>query len=127
AAARFWQTQLQQLAETLERVHFSAPPELKLDVRGDAKDLQSLKVRLRVSAPGAETPWGILTHGLFTARVLPATNQSLAKAELRLSAGTNQTAWATASDLQITNFLTWMENETNPVNADFTASASRVE
>jgi hypothetical protein len=125
-SARFWQTQIQQLADTLQKVHFSAPPDLKLDVRGDARDLQTFKVRLRVSAPGAETPWGTLVQGLFTARVLPATNQSLARAELRLNAQAIQTPWARATDLRFTNYLTWAESQ-NMVNADATASASGLE
>src|SRR5262249_27929864 len=46
------QNRLRQVADALEKTHFSAPPELHLDVRGDARDLQSFTIRLRITAPG---------------------------------------------------------------------------
>src|SRR5439155_7621599 len=52
------QNRLRQLADALERIHFSAPPFLKLYLRGDARDLQSFTIRLGLSAPGPQTPAG---------------------------------------------------------------------
>src|SRR4051812_43276198 len=77
AATERWQKRLRKLSETLESIHFSAPPELNLDLRGDARDLQSFHARLTLSAPGAQTPWGTISEGKFTGRLLPATNNEV--------------------------------------------------
>ena len=90
---------LRQFADTLERIHFSAPPELRLDVRGDARDLGSFGVRVLLSTPGADTPWGTVNQGRFSARLFPATTNGLSSAELSLEAGEAQTRWATNGEL----------------------------
>ena len=66
---------LRQFADTLERIHFSAPPELRLDVRGDARDLASFGVRVLLSTPGADTPWGTVSRGRFSCPALPGHDQ----------------------------------------------------
>jgi len=50
-SARLWQGRLRRLAETLERIRFSEPPELRLNVRGDALNLHTFSVLLSLSAP----------------------------------------------------------------------------
>src|SRR6266404_3452202 len=55
--ASVWQYRLRKLEDVLEATHFSAAPELILDLRGDARDLQSFHVRMGLNTPGAETPW----------------------------------------------------------------------
>ena len=78
APAEVWQNRLRQLADTLEGIHFSTPPELALDVRGDARDPLSFTVRMRASAPRADTPWGTLTRGHATLGLYPpSTNRIL--------------------------------------------------
>src|SRR6185312_5879784 len=53
-----FQARLRRLADTLEQIHFAAPPQLKLDIHGDALKMERMAVRLRIEAPGADTPWG---------------------------------------------------------------------
>ena len=68
-----WRDRLREFADTLERIHFSAPPTLRLDVRGDARDLASFGIRVLLDTPGADTPWGAVNQGRFSARLFPAT------------------------------------------------------
>src|SRR5208282_1804191 len=86
APASAWHDRLRELADTLERIHFSVPPTLRLDVRGDARDLTSFGIRLLLDTPGADTPWGAVNQGRFGARLFPATTNGLSSAELSLEA-----------------------------------------
>ena len=127
APAGAWRNRLRQFADTLERIHFSAPPELRLDVRGDARDLASFAVRVLLSTPGADTPWGTVTRGRFSARLFPATTNGLSSAELSLEADEAQTRWATTANVQLTAHLASFESQTNLGNGDLTLCAGHVE
>ena len=118
-----WQERLRELADTLARIRFSSPPEVVLDVRGDARDLQSFGVIMLIAAPGADTPWGTLNKGKFNARIFPAATNGMSHAQLHLEAADAQTPWAA-----ITNFALGMElvsfpNRTNLIEADLRLSA----
>ena len=127
APAGAWRNRLRQFADTLERIHFSRPPEFRLNVRGDARDLASFAVHLVLSTPGADTPWGSLTEGQFSARLFPATSNGLASADLNLEAGKAQTRWATATNVQLTAHLASFEGQTNLGNGDLALCAGQVE
>jgi len=122
-----WRNRLRQFADTLERIHFSSPPEFRLDVRGDARDLASFAVHGMLSTPGADTPWGTVTGGRFSARLFPATTNRLARAELNLEAGQAQTRWATAANVQLTAHFASFESQTNLGNGDLALCAGQVE
>ena len=124
---RVWRDRLREFADTLERIHFSAPPVLRLDVRGDARDLASFGIRVLVDTPGAETPWGAVNQGRFSARLFPATTNGLSSAEMNLEAGEARTRWATTGDLQFTARLASFESLTNLGTADLTLCAGHVE
>ena len=49
--------QLQKISDTLREIHFDGAPQLSLSVDGDARDIHSFDVRLKVGAPAAQTPW----------------------------------------------------------------------
>src|SRR5262249_46889536 len=66
-----WQRRLERWADALGQIHFAAPPELRFDVRGDARAPQSFGARAYLSAPGAQTPWGTVNKARLLARVLP--------------------------------------------------------
>jgi hypothetical protein len=127
APAGVWQNRLRQLADTLERIHFSAQPELTLDVRGDARDLQSFTVRMAASAPGADTPWGTVTRGRFTIRLYPPATNGMSRADLSLEADEARTRWARTSNVQLTAHLASVEGWTNLANGDLTLCAGQVE
>ena len=127
APAAAWQSRLRQLDDALERIHFSAPPELTLDVRGDARDLQSFSVRMTASAAGADTPWGTLARGRLTIRLYPPATNELSHAELNLEADKARTRWAAAENLQLTANLVLREGQTNLANGDLAICAGHVE
>src|ERR1017187_1690024 len=127
ASGNVWQNRLRQLADTLERIQFQAPPELKLDVRGDARDLASFGVRVLLNTPGAETPWGSVARGRINARLFPATTNGPSRAEVNLEADRAQTRWATTENLRLAAHLTYFEGQTNLGNGDLALSAGHVE
>ncbi len=122
-----WEHRLRELAETIARIHFAAPPELKLDVRGDARDLQSFRVRLDLNAPGANTPWGTVNHGKFAARLFAASSNAPPRAEITLAAASAQTPWAAMTNLQFSLHLSTVDGQSGLVKADLLLSTGQVE
>jgi hypothetical protein len=127
ASAEAWRNRLRQFADTLERIHFSTPPEFRLNVQGDARDLASFAVHMVLSTPGATTPWGSVTGGQVNARLFPATTNGLSRAELYLEAGRAHTRWARAEDVQLTAHLASFEGQTTLGDGDLALSAGQVE
>ena len=124
APANLSRNRLRQLADTLERTRFSGLPELRLDVRGDARDLASFGVRVLVLTSGADTPWGKVKRGRFSARLFPASTNGLSSAELTLEAEQAQTRWATTENLHLTARLVSFEGQTNLGNGEVIACAA---
>ncbi|HWX22779.1 MAG TPA: AsmA-like C-terminal region-containing protein [Candidatus Binatia bacterium] len=122
-----WQNRLCQAADALERVHFSAPPDLRLDVRGDASDLQTISLRLLLVAPGADTPWGAVSEGRLSARLFAATNHGPSRAELSLEAVNAQTRWADITNFQLGLHLSTFEGQTNLLQGALDLSSRQVQ
>jgi hypothetical protein len=118
---------LQHLADTLDRVHFATPPELRLTLNGDARDPRSFQVRLTLNAPDADTPWGEIAGGVFTARLAPAAPDAPAHAELQLQAGAAHTPWASVEGLDFSASLLSPADATNVVSGVVTAAVTRVQ
>jgi len=121
------QNRFRQLADTLERIHFSTPPDLNLELHGDAREPQSFTIRLSVSAPDAEMPWGTLSRGHFHARLYPASSNMVSHAELRLEAEGARTTWGNTSDLQLRIRLAAIETDPNLVDGKLILSTRTVE
>jgi hypothetical protein len=96
-----WPARLRKLANTLDRISFTSPPELHLDVNGDARDLGSFDARLTVKAAAADTAWGQAQQILLMARVFPATSNELSRAEISLQAQAAETRWANVTNLDV--------------------------
>ncbi len=122
-----WQRRIRALADTLEAIHFSSPPELRVDLRGDARDLQSFHLWLTLNTPGAETPWGSVRDGKFNARVFPTGSNEISHAELSLEAADAQTRWAAVTNVDVLLHLVAVEGATNIVNAHLELSAGVVQ
>ena len=121
--ASVWRERLRVLADALDRIRFSSPPELRLDIRGDALDLQSFTVRLLAAAPGAETPWGAVAQGRFTARVFPPTTNGVAQAEIVLESAGATTRWAAITNFALHARLTSSVEESNLIRGELRISA----
>jgi hypothetical protein len=122
-----WETRLQHLANAIEETHFAVPPQLKLDVQGDARDLQSFSVRMVMSTPDANTPWGIVRNGTFTMLLHPAASNLSSHAELNLHAGEARTRWAGVTNLAAKLNLVSVPPGTNFVQADLDVTAENIE
>jgi hypothetical protein len=127
APEEIWHHRLRDLAGTLDQIRFSASPELRLLVRGDARILESFNIVLLVAAPGARTPWGDLAQGRLTARLLPASSNGLLRIELNLNAADAQTRWGSVTNLILAMKLIPVEGRTNLVEADLELSAKYVQ
>jgi hypothetical protein len=121
------QARLQRLADTLSRIRFATQPDLRLDIRGDARDLRSFSVLLLVAAPAADTPWGAVSQGSLTARISPASRNGLSHAELRLDAANAQSGWANVTNLSLRMHVTSSEDQTNLIDGRLTVSARIVD
>src|SRR5882762_2546359 len=132
APAGLLQERLRQLADMVERVQFSTPPELGLDIHGDARDVQSFTIRLLVEAAAAEGPWGIFSKSRLSVRLLSAKTNGLGRAELALRSAAAQMRWGAGTELQFTNLqlsirAAPVEGETNLVNANLALIAEHVQ
>ena len=116
-----------EIADVLERIHFSAPPEFELDVRGDARVPHSFTIQALLNTPEAHTPWGRLVRGRVNARLFPAATNDLSHAELNLEAGGAQTRWATATNLSLNARLAAFASLTNWGKLELALCAERAD
>ena len=66
--------QLKAFSDVLGKIRFLGAPQLNLNFSGDARDINSFRVRLAVTAPAVQSPWGG-AHGFqFTARLSAPAN-----------------------------------------------------
>ncbi len=119
-----WPARLQQLADTLEAISFSAPPELRLVFEGDARNLQSFGVRLNLNAAAAKTPWGQVEGVEFVSRLFPAATNELSRAEVNLKAASAQTPWANTTNLYLQLRLVSLAPQPDVVDAALTLRAA---
>src|SRR6185312_12785499 len=118
-----FQARLRRVADTLEQIHFTAPPQLKLDIRGDALKIDKMAVRVRIQAPGANTPWGIANgFNCYVVMAPPRSNQ-LSRAEINFRATDATTRWAATTNLAFTMHLYSTPQNTNIVHAELDLTA----
>jgi hypothetical protein len=104
---------------------------LTVRLYGDGRDPQSFDVRLTLSAPGAQTPWGAFHRGHLDVRLFPATSNEFARAELSLEAAeatwTNAqpARWATTTNVQVVATFASAQGETNWANAGLVIRAGQ--
>ena len=124
AVATRWPERLQKLADTLESISFSSPPELRLVLEGDARDLQSFGARLNLAAERANTPWGQAESIEFISRLFPATSNELSHAEVDLTAANAQTKWANTTNLSFQLRLVSLAPQPDVVDAALSLRAA---
>jgi hypothetical protein len=121
-----WPERLRRLANTLERISFSQPPELQLRFAGDALQPQSFNARFHLRAADADTPWGCATNVTFAARLFAAGSNELSHAELTLQAASARTPWADGTNLELQLRLLSLVPEPELVEADLAVRADGV-
>ena len=126
-SAEVWQNRLHGLADTLNRIHFSAPPDLRMNIRGDALNLQTFRVLLSLSAPGADTPWGTLKNGRFTARLYSVDTNAVAHAELEFQATEARTPWGELGKSGLNLQLASAYGQTDQVKGQVNFTSARID
>jgi hypothetical protein len=122
-----WQDRLRAFADTLDKIKFSVPPDFRMDVRGDARDLLSFQVRLLLNTPSAETPWGSVDDGKFVVRLFPSTSNEVSRLQVHLEAADGMTEWASTTNLDLNLQVVSLPAETNHVNCELAVSAGTVD
>ena len=117
---------LRHWADILESIHFSAPPELRIDLRGDGSDLNSFNLRILLAAPGAQTPWADVTDGRLFARVDPARGTRRSRARIQVQAASAQTPWASARNFALDLGLQYGVPQSNAVTGHLNCSADGI-
>jgi hypothetical protein len=116
--------EVRRLTRILDRLKFAAPPDLIVNLDGDARNRESFHGLLTLNAPAAETPWGTLTNGTLIVRLTAAgkeTNQP--QCDLELRAGEAVTDWAAVSNLHLHMHAMAHETLTNVIRATMEISA----
>lgn len=122
-----WPERLQKLADTLEAISFPSPPELRLVLEGDARDLKSFGARLNLNAAHADTPWGKAETVEFVSRLYPSASNELSRAEIYLTAATAQTRWANTTNVNLQLRLVSLAPKPDTVDATLTLRATAAE
>src|SRR6185312_15196169 len=123
AAPGTLQARLRHVADTLEQIHFTAPPQLKLEIRGDAREMEDIVVRLYIQAPGADTAWGTADGINCYVLLSPPRSNELSRAQIQFRAADANTRWAATTNLALTLRLFSTEQETNIVHANLDLTA----
>lgn len=121
------QNHLRRLADTLQQIHFASTPDLKLDIRGDARNVETITVRLLIQAPDADTPWGTLSNAFCLVLMAPPPSNQLSRAEIKLRAESSVTKWVSITNLSLNGSLFSAEGNTNLVRAEFDLTAASVQ
>ncbi len=97
------QDSLRHLAATLNKIHFSSPPRLDLNLTADGQDLDTLRMNLTLEAEGVQTPWAS-AHGVKLAAdcARPLHSGSDPFVQARLSAASFSTPGARGRSLYLT-------------------------
>jgi hypothetical protein len=126
ATTNRWPERLRRLADITDQIKFKTPPEVRLDVQGDARDLGSFSARLSVKGDDADTAWGRARQVLFMAQMFPAATNELSRAELSLQAQTTETRWANVTNLDAKLRLITVAAQPELVDAAATIRAAGV-
>jgi hypothetical protein len=110
------QEQLQKFSDTVREIHFDGTPQLSLSVEGDARDIHSFAVRLKASAPSAQTPW-------FDAHKIQLAANLTASANAPANFDPAWGFWTNAQPYQLEWSARATHLQSEKLNVDFVAAA----
>lgn len=122
-----WPEHLRKLADILDQITFATPPEFRLDVSGDARDLGSFDALFSIKAAAADTPWGRGKQALLTTRLFPAASNEASRVEMNLQAQQVETRWANTTNLDVKLRLLTAATHPDLVEAAATVRVAGVE
>jgi AsmA-like C-terminal region len=114
---------VRRVARILDQLKFAAPPDLIVNLDGDARNIESFHGLLTLNAPSADTPWGTLTNGTLLVRLTAGTQTNQPQCDLELRAGQAVTEWAAVKNLQLHLHAMSHETLTNVIRASMEISA----
>lgn len=115
--AQAWQLQLSKIARTIEKMEFIEPPELYLNISGDAKNTNDFAVDLKLEAARASTPWGSVDNLLLHTPIRPAPDNHIFS-EIRLSFDRANTEQASLESFSLTIQMLQAMNDPLPATVD---------
>ncbi len=119
---------LRTAARILDQLKFAEPPDLTVNLQGDARDAESFHGLLTLNAPGAETPWGTLTNGALAVRLTAAGDGAgLPQADVQLRAREAASGPMAASNFRLHLQVMAHENLTNLMQAHLEISADALD
>jgi hypothetical protein len=90
------------ITTTIQKLQFQGTPELQAQVQGDALDLKSFDVHLRLLARGIASPWGSATNLYIHSRLMPpAHSNELVHAQFRFVADEAHVSWGRAESIEL--------------------------
>jgi hypothetical protein len=116
-APDLWLTQLRHANRIVQEMRFGQPPEINLDIRGDASDPASITADFRFNARRAETVWGKLDKLVLATQLnRPTGSNQLGRSTLKLMLQDASTSWGDAK-LGLMS-IRWQQAVTNAAPAD---------
>ena len=104
------------LVWNLEQTKFETPTTILGTVSGDARELQSFRVNLKINSPAVDSPWGKGKGLSLSAQIAPQPGE-LIHAEIKLQARNADTQWGRAESVQLEAQLTPSLTQWTPTNA----------
>src|SRR5437867_781417 len=111
-----WQAQLRQIVKIARQMRFSLPPELLLNLRGDARAPSGITADLRFQARNGDTAWGEFEKLLLIAKLnRPSGSADQGECELKLQLDDVRTPWGRVKLSRF--YILWAQTFTNPMPA----------
>jgi hypothetical protein len=94
---------LRQIPETLDKIHFQAPPRLDFQLTADGRDPDTLRIELTLESDAVQTPWGDATGLKLSADCArPVHPGPIPFVSARLSAGSVAAPQARGNNIHLT-------------------------
>jgi len=112
-----WHAQLRRANRIVQQMRFGQPPEINLDIRGDASDPTTITAYLRFNARNAETRWGKFEKLVLDTQLnRPTGSNQLGRSVLKLLLQDADTSWGRAELGQLS--IRWEQAVSNPAPSD---------
>jgi hypothetical protein len=96
-----WSRRLRGWSDVLAQISFATPPDLRLDISGDARDPLSFQAWLMLRAAQADTAWGKAQEIGFKTQIVPAGTNPVPSLDVSLTATRIETRWASTGNLNL--------------------------
>jgi hypothetical protein len=114
-----WQARLREVVKIARQMRFGRPPQITVEVQGDARAPAGISADVLLRAGGADTAWGKLDKLLLIARLNQAAeSQNIGRSELKLQIDNARTSWGSAKLSRL--YLRGVQSFANPMPVEAT-------